>query len=172
MIDDKPTVAGLVLFADEPQIHLPKASVKIYRYATSDPEGSRESLAQEPITIEGDLYDQVAAAVAKTTELIEGIEILGPDGLEPVQYPPEALHEIITNALLHRDYSLSDDVHVRIFDNRVEVESPGRLPAHITPRNILRERFARNPTIVRLINRFPDPPNKDVGEGSTPRSRR
>lgn len=35
----------------------------------------------------------------------------------------------------------------------------------MTERNILRERFARNPMVVRLINKFPDPPNKDVGEG-------
>ncbi|MGH9895819.1 MAG: ATP-binding protein, partial [bacterium] len=41
----------------------------------------------------------------------------------------------------------------------------GRLPAHITPANILQERFARNGNIVRVINKFPDPPNKDVGEG-------
>jgi ATP-dependent DNA helicase RecG len=45
------------------------------------------------------------------------------------------------------------------------VISPGTLPAHITPDNILRERFSRNGTIVRLINKFPNPPNKDVGEG-------
>ena len=39
------------------------------------------------------------------------------------------------------------------------------LPAHITPENILDERFSRNGVIVRLINKFPNPPNKDVGEG-------
>lgn len=76
-----------------------------------------------------------------------------------------ALHEIITNAVIHRDYAVNDDVHVRIFENRIEVQSPGTLPANITPQNILEERFARNPMIVRLLNKFPDPPNKDVGEG-------
>jgi len=45
------------------------------------------------------------------------------------------------------------------------VESPGRLPGHVTTQNILSEQFARNGVIVRLINKFPDPPNKDVGEG-------
>ena len=45
------------------------------------------------------------------------------------------------------------------------MESPGRLPAHITVKNILDERFARNGNVVRIINKFPDPPNKDVGEG-------
>jgi ATP-dependent DNA helicase RecG len=39
------------------------------------------------------------------------------------------------------------------------------LPAHITPKNILDERFARNGQIVRILNKFPEPPNKDVGEG-------
>jgi ATP-dependent DNA helicase RecG len=75
------------------------------------------------------------------------------------------LHEIITNAVLHRDYSVTDDVHVRIYENRVEVESPGRLPGHITPENILDQRLSRNPNLVRHLNRFPNPPNKDVGEG-------
>jgi ATP-dependent DNA helicase RecG len=160
-----PTVAGIVLFAEEPQVHLPKASVKIYRYKTSDPVGSRENLAFDPITIEGDIYSQIHAAVACTVKLTEEIEVLRDTGFEKIEYPHESLHEIITNALLHRDYAINDDVHIRIFDNRIEVESPGRLPAHITPTNILDERFARNPKIVRLINKFPNPPNKDVGEG-------
>jgi ATP-dependent DNA helicase RecG len=166
IVNDKPTVAGVLLFADEPQAALPKrSSIKIYRYKTTLAEGTRDTLVFDPLTIEGCLYDQIAAAVSKTVQLIEDVQILGPEGLQAVQYPRETLHEIITNAVLHRDYAAADDVHVRIFDNRVEVESPGRLPAHITPENILAERFARNGSIVRLINKFPDPPNKDVGEG-------
>lgn len=162
---NKPVVAGLVLFAEEPQVHLPKAAVKVYRYTTSDLEGSRETLSFDPITIEGDLYNQIRDSVRKTVQIAESIDVLRSTGLEKARYPHESLHEIITNAVLHRDYSLNDDVHIRIFDNRIEVESPGRLPAHITPANILNERFARNPKLVRIINKFPDPPNKDVGEG-------
>lgn len=165
IVDDKPTVGGLVLFAEEPQTVLPKAAVKIYRYKTTGQQGTRETLSSDPETIEGPLYAQIYAAVRRTQEIVQEIPVLGSTGLEAVQYPPETLHEIITNALLHRDYAVQDDVHVRIFDNRVEVESPGRLPAHVTPRNILSERFARNPSIVRLVNKFPNPPNKDVGEG-------
>ena len=86
-------------------------------------------------------------------------------GLVNIEYPEEALMEIITNAVLHRDYSLPIDVHIRIFDNRIEIENPGKLPGHITLNNILNEQFARNPKLVRLINKFPDAPNKDVGEG-------
>lgn len=164
--DDKPTVSGIVLFADLPQAILPKRSgIKIYRYKTGDAEGTRDTLVGDPISVEGCAYDLIKQAVVITKEIIGRIQILGTKGLEPVSYPKETLHEVITNAVLHRDYAIADDVHVRIFDNRVEVESPGRLPAHITPKNILKERFARNGNLVRVINKFPDPPNKDVGEG-------
>jgi ATP-dependent DNA helicase RecG len=164
--DGKPTVAAVLLYDEEPQAILPKrCGLKIFRYKTTEAEGTRESLAFQPITIEGSLYSQIAEAVGKTAELVEDIQILGPQGLENIEYPEEALHEIITNAVIHRDYSIATDIQIRIFDNRVEVESPGRLPAHITPDNILQEQFARNGQIVRLINKFPNPPNKDVGEG-------
>jgi len=166
IIEEKPTVAGLILFADEPQAALPKrCGLKIYRYKTSEVEGSRETLDFDPLSIEGCAYDQIEASVQKTAEIIEGVRVNTPDGLESVAYPITALHEIITNAVLHRDYSIADDIHIQIFDNRVEVMSPGMLPAHITPENILSERYARNGVIVRLINKFPNPPNKDVGEG-------
>jgi ATP-dependent DNA helicase RecG len=164
--NDKPTVAGVVLFSDLPQAVLPKRTgIKIYRYKTGEAEGSRDTLVGVPVSVEGCAYDIIKEAVRLTKEIISNIQILGTKGLEPVTYPTETLHEVITNAVLHRDYSIADDVHVRIFDNRVEVESPGRLPAHITARNILKERFARNGNLVRVINKFPDPPNKDVGEG-------
>jgi len=162
----KPIVAGVLLYDDEPQAVLPKrCGIKIFRYKTTEPEGTRATLAFQPLSIEGSLYSQITSAVAKTTELLEDIQILGPKGLEDIDYPEETLHEIITNAAIHRDYNVATDIQIRIFDNRVEVESPGRLPAHITPDNILNEQFARNGKVVRLLNKFPDPPNKDVGEG-------
>jgi len=117
------------------------------------------------VSIEGHLYDLIKKSVAATVALMEGLQKLGPKGLEPVRYPFETLHEIVTNAILHRDYSIATDVQIRVFDNRVEVESPGLFPGHVTARNVLNEQFARNGVLVRLINKFPDPPNKDVGEG-------
>jgi ATP-dependent DNA helicase RecG len=90
---------------------------------------------------------------------------VGEKGLELIRYPEEAIHEILTNAVLHRDYSILADVHIRVFDNRIEIESPGKLPGHVTVQNILKAQYARNGAIVRIINKFPNPPNKDVGEG-------
>ena len=162
--DGKLTVAGEMLFSDEPQICLPKrSSIKVFRYKTSG-EADRDMLVEQPITIEGCAYNEIYDAVTKVKEIIETIKKLG-KGLELVQYPEETLHEIITNAVLHRDYSIATDIQIRIFDNRVEVESPGKLPGHVTVTNILDSQAARNPKLVRLINKFPDAPNKDVGEG-------
>jgi ATP-dependent DNA helicase RecG len=164
--EKKPTVAGVLLFCDEPQAVLPKrCAIKLFRYKTTDPEGSRETLAFDPVTIEGCLYDVIHAAVERTIEVVQGVQVYSAAGLETVKYPKEAVHEIITNAVLHRDYSHQTDIQVRVFDNRVEVESPGVLPGHVTPENILKEQLARNGALVRLINKFPNPPNKDVGEG-------
>lgn len=165
VISGRPTVAGTLLFADEPQALLPKRSaVKVLQYKTKT-EAERDTLAFPPATVEGPLYDLIYDAVDKTRTVVESIQKLGTEGLENVAYPEDALHEIITNAVLHRDYSIAADVQVRVYDNRIEIESPGRFPGHVTPQNVLREQFARNPKIVRLINKFPDAPNKDVGEG-------
>lgn len=161
-----PTVAAALLFADLPQAILPKRSgVKIYRYKTKDGVGSRESLAFDPITVEGPLDSQIRSAVKQTTTITENVPRMGHADLEKFLYPSDTLQEIITNAIIHRDYSTMDDVHIRIFDNRIEVMSPGRLPGHITVKNILKERLLRNGSIVRMLNKFPAPVNKDVGEG-------
>lgn len=164
--DSQCKVSGVLLFCDEPAIYLPKrCSIKIMRYRTKDDDIGREFLDGVPLTVEGDAYNIIYEAVTKTTEIIETIQKLGSEGLEKITYPHETLHEIITNAVLHRDYSVVADVQIRIFDNRIEVESPGKLPGHVTKDNILDTQSARNPTIVRLINKFPNPPNQDVGEG-------
>ena len=164
LVGEKLTVAGLLLFSDEPQICLPKrSSIKIFRYQTSE-EAERDTLVGMPITVEGCAYSQIYKAVSKTKEIIESIKKFGKE-FETIEYPEETLHEIITNAVLHRDYSIATDIQIRIFDNRVEVESPGKLPGYVTVDNILTAQSARNPKIVRLINKFPEAPNKDVGEG-------
>jgi ATP-dependent DNA helicase RecG len=161
------TVASAVLYASSPSAVIPKkCSIKIARYATKEAEARREYLQGEPTTIELPARNAIDKALEIVTEMIQNLKILQPDGtLTAAKYPPEALKEIIVNAVIHRDYNISDDILITVFDNRVVVRSPGRLPGHITVDNILSERFARNSTIVRLIAKYPNPPNKDIGEG-------
>jgi ATP-dependent DNA helicase RecG len=60
--------------------------------------------------------------------------------------------EAIVNAVTHRSYSLQGDhIRVTLFDDRLEVESPGRLPGPVRIENIRRTRFSRNPRISRTL---------------------
>lgn len=163
--DNRASVAAVVLFADDPSDYIPNAAVKVYRYSTSSEE-DRAHLEGTPETLSGPIYDLIPKVKARVVELVESIPRLdSTTGLTEISYPPEALHEILVNAFLHRDYGMKDYVHVRIFDNRIEVDSPGRLHGHVTVANILTERSARNPLIQKVINKFPDAPNMDIGEG-------
>ena len=116
--------------------------------------------------MEGCLYKQIYAAVDLTKELVDAIPKVGTGTLfGKVEYPQRTLHEFIANAVIHRDYNIKDDIHVRIFDNRIEVQSPGRLPANMTVKTLTTQRAARNGAVQRLLDKFTDPPNRDVGEG-------
>lgn len=163
--DERVKTCAVLLFDENPQSILPQASIKVYRYTSLGDEGEREDLEGQPESIEGNICDQIYSAVSRVKEKVEQIPILGEAGFVQVKYPQEAVHEVICNAVLHRDYSIRDYVHVRIFDNRIEVESPGKLAGPVTVKNILKQRFSRNNKLVRLIAKFPSPPNKDVGEG-------
>ncbi len=160
-----PRVAAALLFHPVPSAVVPrKCAVKITCYETREDEPERDHLADQ-VTIEGPLYKLIHDSVKEATKLIESVKIWTPDGLENAKYPPETIWEILVNAVIHRDYSISDDVQIVIYDNRVEILSPGRLPGYVTVSNILDARFSRNSKIVRTLNRYPDPPNKDMGEG-------
>lgn len=160
-----PLCAGVLLFAQNPSAAMPrKCAVKIVRYETSDEHPERDHL-KEQWTIEGPLYQVIHNTIDRITNVMQSVSIWTADGLKKVEYPPETIWEIVVNAIIHRDYSISDDVQVFIFNNRIEVLSPGKLPGYVNVDNILDARYSRNHKIVRTLNRYPDPPNKDLGEG-------
>ena len=161
----QPICAGILLFHDNPSAVMPrKCAVKIARYETSEDDAERTHLRQQ-WTVEGPLYQLIHRTMHEITEIMSSMNIWTPEGLKNVQYPPEAIWEIVVNAIIHRDYSVSDDVQILIYNNRIEVLSPGRLPGYVNVDNILDARYSRNPKIVRNLNRYSDPPNKDLGEG-------
>ncbi|MGD5652403.1 hypothetical protein QUT03_22575, partial [Xanthomonas citri pv. citri] len=102
--DEFSTVAGLLLFSDEPQAVLPKAAIKISRYRTSD-QPTRATLEGQPDTVEGCITSLIKTSVDKIVEIVERIPVMKDTGFKAVQYPRDAIHEIITNAIIHRDYS-------------------------------------------------------------------
>lgn len=161
----EPKISGLLLFNDNPVALLPrKCGIKITRYDTSEKVPERENL-KEQINIEGSLYEQIHKAAEAVSNLMSNVKIWTPKGLDVVKYPQETIWEILVNAVIHRDYSISDDVHILIFNNRIEIISPGKLPGYVTEDNFLEARYSRNTKIVRTLNRYKNPPNKDMGEG-------
>ena len=68
--------------------------------------------------------------------------------------------------MIHRDYRLNRDIFIRLFDDRIEVESPGVFPGNITPANVGKVGSkARNLLVAQNLREFPVPPNIDAGEG-------
>lgn len=163
------TKAGVLLFAKNPSVALSsKCGIKVsHYYGTKPAYTGKPNFVTRPFTIEGPLMKQIEQAI----EYFKGIVKSSPPKLSGASFAPTflipewAFQEAITNAVIHRNYFVQDDIQVRFFDDRVEVESPGTYPGHITVENIRVERFARNPLILRTLNRFQTAPNLDIGEG-------
>lgn len=165
----KPTMAAVLLFAEEPSGVLGgKTTVRIFHYrgphVSTDP---NTNLLKPPITIHGPVIQLIRetrqAVVRELGERIQHTEL----GFEIVQkYPLRVVTEAITNAIVHRDYRLPNDIHIRIFADRIEVESPGLLVGPVTAANIDRAgTHPRNRLLVQHLREFPAPPNLDAGEG-------
>ena len=161
----QPRMVAALLFHPAPSAVVPKkCAIKITRYETKEDDPERDHLAEQ-VTIEGPAYRLIHDAVERVTEIMSSIEVWSTNGLKKLEYPPEAVWETIVNAVIHRDYSISDDIQILVFDNRIEILSPGKLPGYVSIENILSARFSRNAKLVRTLNRYRDPPNKDLGEG-------
>ncbi|OIQ72677.1 hypothetical protein GALL_456940 [mine drainage metagenome] len=161
----EPKASGVLLFSDNPSGLIPKqCAIKIARYQTREDDPERDHL-EFTETIEGCLYHQINKSVERIKEILSKISIWTAAGLGTVTYPQEAVWELLVNAVIHRDYSISDNILVSIYNDRVEIKSPGKLPGFVTVENIKDARFSRNKNIVRLINKYVPPPNRDMGEG-------
>lgn len=161
-----PNVGCVLLFDEAPQATLQsRCAIKVYRLRTTDAEYRREQLQEMPLTITGSVEDLITNSIIKINNYIEGVSYMDGDKTVHLTYPSEALKEILVNAVIHRDYSLNDDIHVKIYDNRIEIQSPGRLPGYMTVENLYQDRFSRNPNIVRMLHNLPNPVNHDIGEG-------
>lgn len=163
------TNGAVLLFGNNPSVLLgKKCGIKISHYFGIKPSFSGDpNFVRRPFSIEGPLITQIQ----KTIDYFREIVSSSPPKLKGAGFRPSFLipewvfHEAVTNAVIHRNYSHENDIQVRIFDNRVEVESPGTFPGHINIVNIRNERFARNPLLLRTLSRFQSAPNLDIGEG-------
>jgi len=167
----KPTLtnSGVLLFGKNPAVLLSrKCSIKVSHYFGTKPTYSGEpNFVRRPFTIEGSLLKQIQDTAAYFEQVVKqsSPKLQGGTFRPSLLIPEWVFQEAIANAVIHRNYAIQDDIQVRLFDDHIEIESPGTYPAHITSTNLRQERFARNPLIQRVLNRFQEAPNLDIGEG-------
>lgn len=163
------TNAGALLFGKNPAVLLSrKCSIKVSHYFGTKPNFSGEpNFARRPFTIEGPLIKQIEQTVQYFRQTVResSPKLEGATFRPSLMIPEWVFQEAIANAVIHRNYQVQNDIQVRFFDDHIEVESPGVYPAHVTSANLRQERFARNPAIQRVLSRFNEAPNLDIGEG-------
>jgi len=148
------TIAGCLLFGDVPQALFPEALIRVLRYRGRERgSGARQQLVED-IRCEGPIPKQLAVAREQVERLQPIRRALGAEGtFEDVPLvPSDAWLEGIVNAVVHRSYSMvGDHIRVEIFDDRIEISSPGRFPGLVDLSHPLETtRFARNPRIARV----------------------
>lgn len=127
-------IAGLMLFGKEPEKYKPAFIVKAVAFVGNDPAGDKY---RDSVDIKGKLGEQYQGAFdflkrnLKYIQQDKGINTLG-----DLEIPPIALEELIVNALIHRNYFINAPIRLFIFDNRIEIISPGSLPNNLTIDNI------------------------------------
>jgi ATP-dependent DNA helicase RecG len=145
------TVAGALFLARQPQQHLPGAYVSALRVPGTD-----ISLApSDQKRIEGRLL-----AVLEDAKRFLDIHLQRPhriEGLKPEvqpELPAEVLREALVNALAHRDYTITAPVRVIVFDDRIEIRTPGQLPNTVTLESLpFGIHVLRNPMVYGLLLR-------------------
>lgn len=147
--DTVTTTGGLLFFGKHPEHHLPYCKVTIVRFPGND---IGEKFEKKDI--EGKLIEQIEETERVLKEYLRSeTKIEGFEKEEPLfEIPVESLREAVINAIAHRNYQLPSQVRIFIFDDRIEIKSPGKLPNTVTVENI---KFGfplhRNPLIVSFL---------------------
>lgn len=157
MRDGRLTVAGALLFAQDPSVMMPQARVRVLRYDGVKMEtGERLNITKERFFC-GPLPKVIQGAYELISSMLREFQFLGPDGkFQTVpEYPEFAWFEGLVNAVTHRDYSFRGDyIRVSMFDDHLEIVSPGALPNIVTLDNMRTTRYSRNPRIARTLVEF------------------
>lgn len=149
--DRTPTVTGLLLFGKEPQFFMPQSRAVFVKFADTQPRGPEGALGygrREEFTGALPLIIDRAWRVI-WEEMDKQAVVKGLQRQEQTEYPSTAVREALVNAVAHRDYRVTGrGIEIRMYTDRMEITSPGGLPAHITLENLVEEHYSRNPRIV------------------------
>lgn len=157
LVEDKktafPTVAGLLFFGKYPQGFLPTATLKAYFFSGREKD---VRFVKDKEDFEGtlpEIIDQALAFIQKNRRIIP--DMTGTRRRDIPAYPDYSAREILANAVAHRDYSLAGaKIEVLMFDDRLEIISPGNLPSSISIERLGIDHYSRNPLAAKILNQM------------------
>ncbi len=141
------TLAGLMLFGKNPQHFKPMFTMQCVYYAGNDIAGTH--FRDSPPPYEGNLktlFENAMTFLKRNLRYVQVQESF--NSLGELEIPQATLEELLVNSLVHRDYYIDSTVKVLMFDNRIEIISPGKIPNSLTIENIINgQSIPRNPII-------------------------
>ena len=149
------TKAGILLFGKNPSVYLPGARVRVLKFEGNTFQLGAEMNIVKDRTFDSCLYKTIEKAKEFINSQLREFTHLNPNGIfETVpEYPEFAWYEGLINAVIHRDYSNNGDyITIKLFDDRLEIKSPGKLGGFVTIDTMKTKRYSRNPQISRVLN--------------------
>lgn len=152
------TNAAVLLFAENPLQFYPNCRIRFVRYdGTSEQLGTQMNIIKD-INIEKPILRIIDETKRFIKTQLREFSALNPEtGMfqSVPEYPEFAWLEGIVNAVTHREYGMSGRyIKVSMFDDRLEIESPGKLPNIVNVENIQTTRYSRNPRMARVLTEF------------------
>lgn len=166
MSEEGVTMAGMLLFGKEPKKYLPQSGIDAAAFPGTEKDyATRERTTMRvPMTplvgtdgdiLETGLVERALEFVRRNTPVTATLEG-GARRVERPTYPEEVVREAVVNALIHRDYLLAGtDVELSVYDDRLEIISPGKLPNGVTPESMrVGVRSPRNPLLKDVMRDY------------------
>lgn len=151
------TNACILLFGNNPTRYFPNARLRFLRYEGKAPLTGRTFNVVKEFMLEEPIPKLLESAKAVLKSQLREFQRLDENGqfTKIDEYPEFAWLEGIVNAIAHRSYSNQGDcIRISMFDDRLEIFSPGGLPRPVTLENMYYTRFSRNPKIARVLYEF------------------
>jgi len=157
------TLAGLLLFGKEPQQIRPQFMVKAVAFIGNSLGGTEYLDSEDIVSTLSDQFRNTIGFLKRNLRKRQNGQNFNFPGI--LEIPEVALEEAVVNALVHRDYLINSSIRVFIFDNRVEIISPGRLPNTATIETIkVGIQMVRNPVLVSFVPKL-ELPYRGLGSG-------
>ena len=160
------STACILLFGRNPQQFFPRARTRFIRYDGIDEKVGTEMNVIKDITFEGTILNQIEKTIEYLETQVAEHTFLGTSGkfITLRDYPKFVIQEMVVNACCHRAYNIKGtEIQIKMFDNRIVFESPGKLPGMVRPSNIRNTHFSRNPKIAAFLKTYRFV--KEYGEG-------